>query len=415
MNVIFISPNFPLDFYNFCSRLKERGANVLGIGDAPFESLPKHTIDSVTEYYRVNSLENYNEVSEACRFFSEKYGQIHWIESENEYWLETESKLRSQFNVNTGTKFENLYSMKYKSKMKDVYKSCGIPVARYTIIDTYNNAVNFTHQVGFPVIVKPDNGVGASSTYKLNNLSELDYFFATKDPYVTYIMEEFICGHVETFDGITDSNKNILISSSHVMLNSIMDAVNEHQDMAFYFQDFEGKDIESVGRNAVQHFDTRSRFFHFEFFRLDEDKEGLGKKGDLIGLEVNMRAPGGYMIDMINYAYDVDVYTIWADMLMHDKCFYDINRKYLVGYASRRNSINYAHSIEEVYEKYGDKIVKSFDVPAIFADAMGDTVYLFRSKNKDEIFEVINYILQQHNQYSWIDNCNILIDNYSIL
>ena len=415
MNVIFISPNFPLDFYNFCSRLKERGANVLGIGDAPFESLPKHTIDSVTEYYRVNSLENYNEVSEACRFFSEKYGQIHWIESENEYWLETESKLRSQFNVNTGTKFENLYSMKYKSKMKDVYKSCGIPVARYTIVDTYNNAVNFTHQVGFPVIVKPDNGVGASSTYKLNNLSELDYFFATKDPYVTYIMEEFICGHVETFDGITDSNKNILISSSHVMLNSIMDAVNEHQDMAFYFQDFEGKDIESVGRNAVQHFDTRSRFFHFEFFRLDEDKEGLGKKGDLIGLEVNMRAPGGYMIDMINYAYDVDVYTIWADMLMHDKCFYDINRKYLVGYASRRNSINYAHSIEEVYEKYGDKIVKIFDVPAIFADAMGDTVYLFRSKNKDEIFEVINYILQQHNQYSWIDNCNILIDNYSIL
>ena len=415
MNVIFISPNFPLDFYNFCSRLKERGANVLGIGDAPFESLPKHTIDSVTEYYRVNSLENYNEVSEACRFFSEKYGQIHWIESENEYWLETESKLRSQFNVNTGTKFENLYSMKYKSKMKDVYKSCGIPVARYTIVDTYNNAVNFTHQVGFPVIVKPDNGVGASSTYKLNNLSELDYFFATKDPYVTYIMEEFICGHVETFDGITDSNKNILISSSHVMLNSIMDAVNEHQDMAFYFQDFEGKDIESVGRNAVQHFDTRSRFFHFEFFRLDKDKEGLGKKGDLIGLEVNMRAPGGYMIDMINYAYDVDVYTIWADMLMHDKCFYDINRKYLVGYASRRNSINYAHSIEEVYEKYGDKIVKSFDVPAIFADAMGDTVYLFRSKNKDEIFEVINYILQQHNQYSWIDNCNILIDNYSIL
>ena len=406
MNVIFISPNFPLDFYNFCSRLKERGANVLGIGDAPFESLPKHTIDSVTEYYRVNSLENYNEVSEACRFFSEKYGQIHWIESENEYWLETESKLRSQFNVNTGTKFENLYSMKYKSKMKDVYKSCGIPVARYTIVDTYNNAVNFTHQVGFPVIVKPDNGVGASSTYKLNNLSELDYFFATKDPYVTYIMEEFICGHVETFDGITDSNKNILISSSHVMLNSIMDAVNEHQDMAFYFQDFEGKDIECLGRNAVQHFDTRSRFFHFEFFRLDKDKEGLGKKGDLIGLEVNMRAPGGYMIDMINYAYDVDVYTIWADMLVHDKCFYDINRKYLVGYASRRNSINYAHSIEEVYEKYGDKIVKSFDVPAIFADAMGDTVYLFRTKNKDEIFEIVNFILQQHNQCSWIDKYN---------
>ena len=406
MNVIFISPNFPLDFYNFCSRLKERGAKVLGIGDAPFESLPKHTIDSVTEYYKVNSLENYNEVSEACRFFNKKYGQIHWVESENEYWLETESRLRSQFNVNSGTKFENLYSMKYKSKMKDVYKSCGIPVARYTLIDTYDNAVNFTNQVGFPVIVKPDNGVGADSTYKLNSLSELDYFFATKDPYITYIMEEFIYGHVETFDGITDSNKNILISSSHVMLNSIMNAVNENQDMAFYSQDFKGKDIEYIGRNAVQNFDTRSRFFHFEFFRLDQDKEGLGKKGDLIGLEVNMRAPGGSIIEMINYAYDVDVYTIWADMLLHDKCFYDINKKYLVGYASRRNSINYVHSMEEIYEKYGDKIVKSFNVPAIFAKAMGDTVYLFRTKDKDEIFEIVNFILQQHNQCSWIDKYN---------
>ena len=140
MNVVFISPNFPLDFYNFCSRLKDRGVNVLGIGDAPYETLPEHTKNSVTEYYRVNTLENYAEVSAACRFFSEKYGKIHWIESENEYWLETEAKLRSEFDVNSGTKYENLYRMKYKSQMKDVYKSCGIPVARYTLIDDYEDS-----------------------------------------------------------------------------------------------------------------------------------------------------------------------------------------------------------------------------------------------------------------------------------
>lgn len=404
MNVIFISPNFPLDFYNFCGRLKERGVNVLGIGDAPFETLPQHTINSVTEYYRVNSLENYDQVAEACRFFREKYGKIDWIESENEHWLETESKLRSQFNVNSGIKFEDLSNIKYKSKMKDVYKSCGIPVARYKLIYNYDEAVRFAQKVGYPVIVKPDNGVGASSTYKLNNLSELNYFFTTKNPNITYIMEEFICGHVETFDGITDSNKNILVSSSHVMLNSIMDTVNENLDAAFYFQDFKGKDIEYIGRKAVKAFDTRSRFFHFEFFRLDEDKEGLGKKGDLVGLEVNMRAPGGYMIDMINYAYDIDVYTIWADMLIYDKCFYDINKKYFVGYASRRTSINYINSIDKVYEKYGDKIVTNFDVPKVFSDAMGDKVYIFRTKDENEILEIVNFILQHHNESNWLDN-----------
>ena len=69
------------------------------------------------------------------------------------------------------------------------------------------------------------------------------------------------------------------------------------------------------------------------------------------------------LYDMINYAYDVDVFTIWADMLVHNKCFYDINRKYLVGYTSRRNNIDYLHSMDEVYEKYGDKIVANMDIP----------------------------------------------------
>ena len=297
MNVVFISPNFPLYYYNFCKNLKIRGVNVLGIGDAPYESLPQHMIDSVTEYYKVGSLENFYEVEEACRFFNQKYGKLDWIESQNEYWLETEATLRKIFDVNSGTKIDDMAPMKYKSKMKDVYKSCNIPVARYILISTYENAINFTREVGYPVVVKPDNGVGASSTYKLENDDELSYFFATKDNNTTYIMEEFINGHVETFDGITDSNKNVLISASHVMLHSIMDTVNTCSDTAFYFQPFEGKDIEFIGKKVVKAFDTRSRYFHFEFFRLEEDKEGLGKKGDLVGLEVNMRAPGAYIPD----------------------------------------------------------------------------------------------------------------------
>ena len=65
---------------------------------------------------------------------------------------------------------------------------------------------------------------------------ELDYFFATKPPYIQFIIEEMVPGHVETFDGVTDKDKNILICSSHVMLNSIMDNVNELSDTAFYSQ-----------------------------------------------------------------------------------------------------------------------------------------------------------------------------------
>ena len=114
MNVVFISPHFPLYFHNFCSRLKIRGVNVLGIGDADYHEISKETKVSLSEYYRVNDLENYDEVYKAVAYFISKYGRIDFIESQNEYWLETDAKLRSDFNVVSGTKFEDMAVMKYK-------------------------------------------------------------------------------------------------------------------------------------------------------------------------------------------------------------------------------------------------------------------------------------------------------------
>ena len=134
MNVVFISPHFPTYFYNFCDRLKKRGVHVLGIGDEVYDRLSSQTKASLTEYYRVDHLDDYEAVYRACGYFISKYGRLDWIESENEYWLELEATLRSDFNVNTGTKIEHMGEMKYKSKMKDVYQQAGIPVARYQLL-----------------------------------------------------------------------------------------------------------------------------------------------------------------------------------------------------------------------------------------------------------------------------------------
>ncbi len=352
MNVIFISPHFPLYFYNFCDRLKARGIHVLGIGDASYDSISQETKDSLTEYYKVDNLENYEEVYRACAYFTWRYGHIDWIESQNEYWLELEATLRNEFNVT--------------------------------------------------VIVNPDNGVGASSTYKLKNDDELDYFFSTKDPHIQFIIEEMVPGHVETFDGVTDSQKNILISTSHVMLNSIMDNVNEASDTAFYSQPVEGLDLAEIGKKAVDAFQAKSRFFHFEFFRLDEDREGLGKKGDIVGLEVNMRAPGAYMPDMTNYAYDVDVYTIWADMIKFDQCYYDLHREYWVAYTGRRDGIWYAHNYDQIRAKYGDMIALETDVPEALAAAMGNHVFITKAHTQEELFEQIRYILKREDGKEWM-------------
>ena len=117
--------------------------------------------------------------------------------------------------------------------------------------------------------------------------------------------------------------------------------------------------------------------------------------GDLVGLEVNMRAPGAYMPDIINYTYDVDVYSIWADMLIHDKSFVDIDRKYSVGYVSRRDGVKYKNSIDYVKNKYNDKILVDVNVPKVLSEAMGDRVLLARSKDENDLFNIMNLVTEK--------------------
>ena len=38
-----------------------------------------------------------------------------------------------------------------------------------------------------------------------------------------------------------------------------------------------------------------------------------------------MRAPGAYIPDMMNYSYNANVYDIFADMLIYDRCFIEPN------------------------------------------------------------------------------------------
>ena len=68
MNFIFISPQFPHTYWNFCDRLRRNGVNVLGIGDGSYDEMDERLKGALTEYYRVNSLENYDEVFRAVAF-----------------------------------------------------------------------------------------------------------------------------------------------------------------------------------------------------------------------------------------------------------------------------------------------------------------------------------------------------------
>ena len=187
MNFIFISPQFPKTYWNFCDRLKQRGVRVLGIGDTPYDELDQHVKASLHEYYRVGNMENYDEMYRAVAYFAFRYGRIDWIESNNEYWLAQDARLRTDFHVTSGYQLDEVQEIRHKSRMKKYYAQAGIPSARWHMVHNDQSDRDFIEMVRYPIIVKPDSGVGAAATYRLNSDADLERFYAER-PDVPYMM-----------------------------------------------------------------------------------------------------------------------------------------------------------------------------------------------------------------------------------
>lgn len=384
-NFIFISPNFPTNYWQFCRELKNNGLNVLGIGDQPYDELTNELKSSLNEYYKVGSLENYDEVYRAVAFFISKYGRIDWLESNNEYWLERDAMLRTDFHILSGFQSEDMPRIKFKSRMKEYYRKAGIPVARYHMVDNFEGCRAFIDGVGYPVVVKPDNGVGASHTYKLESDQDLGEFLAQKQPDVSYIMEEFIHAEVNSYDAIINAEGEPIFETGNVTPWSIMDIVNDNDNSIYYILKDLPEDTRRAGRATVKSFGVKSRFVHFEFFRLTQDQPGMGRKGDVVALEVNMRPCGGFTPDMMNFAHSTDVYKIWADMIAFDHSTKSEGPHAFCAFAGRRDGKSFALSDDELIGKYASQMRMVTRIPDALSGAMGNRMFLAVFPTKEEM------------------------------
>ncbi len=383
MNYIFISPHFPHTYWQFCDRLHRNGINVLGVGDAPYDSLEEPLKAALTEYYRVDCLEDYDQVYRAVAFFAFRYGKIDWVESMNEYWLEQDARLRTDFNITTGIRSDRIGFIKEKSLMKKLYLEAGIPTARQHVVSGREAGQAFIQQVGFPVIVKPDVGVGATHTWKLENDADLNAFYDHL-PAVPYVMEEFIQGEICSYDAIINSNCDPLFESMTVW-PPVMDIVNKDLDLMYYTCPAVPEKLRELGRKTVKAFGVDRRFVHLEFFRLTQPRKGLGEIGDFVALEVNMRPAGGYTPDMMDFAHSTDVYQIYADMVACDaRKLPEAAEHFYCVYASRKDGHTYTRTHDEIMAQYGNRMMMQEEMPPMNWPQMGRYMYTARLETFEE-------------------------------
>jgi len=393
MNFIFVSPQFPHTYWEFCHRLKQNGVTVLGIGDTPYESLSNELKGSLDDWYYVPNMEDYDRMYRAVAFLASKWGRIDWIESNNEYWLAQDARLRTDFNVRTGIQTDHIDAIKEKSEMKRYYALAGVPSARQIKAAEGEEAVRaFAEKTGYPVFAKPDIGVGANGTYKIDDSNVLSAFFRDEKEWRHYVVEEFVSGDIASYDAIVGQGGEPLFESMTMWPPSVADIVKQHLDLSYYVSPVMPEQLRERGRATVKAFGVFNRFVHLEFFVLGADRPGLGRKGDYVGLEVNMRPAGGYTPDMINFSHSIDVYKIWADMVAFGKSSVQPGEQYYCAFASRRDEHRYRHTHEEILARYGKDMVMCERMQGIMVSAMGEQMYTVRLKTYDEMTEFDRFV-----------------------
>ena len=383
MNLIYLSPHFPPNFINFVVGLANRGIKVLGIAEEHPDNLEERLKNSLADYYRVDNLEDYEQVYRAAAFLIFKHGRAGRVESHNEHWMMHEARLREDFNI-IGPDVAQTLKIKRKSEMKKIFKTCKAPVVDGELIESEKSLKAFIKKHGYPVFAKPDVGVGAMAAFKIDNDDDLAMFWSRK-PAGDYFVEPFIDGELMTFDGIADQDGEIVFYSSLRSINGAYDLVAYNQDLSFYVVRDIPEDAVEIGKKIVKDFDIRAKFVHLEFLRRRTD-------GKLFVLEMNCRPPGGYTVDLMNYSADVNVYQEWANIIADNRFHAKIERKYNAAHIARKAGKNYRHSVEEVFARFGEKIADHTPVPLVFSEVMGNEAFLVRSPEVNDIFDMIHFI-----------------------
>lgn len=383
MNLLFISPSFPPQFFRFCTALRAHGINVLGLGDTPPHELNHELRSALAEYVHVPDLDHhYDSAMRATAYLISKHGRLARIESHNEHWLTLEGRLREDFNV-PGPRPETLKRWRAKSSMGELFTEAGIPRPDGHVYQSPELARAFAKSHGYPLIFKPNTGVGAQRTFKVNNDAGLDEVL--KEKLDGYLVQPFVTGTIVSYDGLVDDAGRIVYETSHEYSSGIMEVVNHRLDFSYWNAREIPAQLKDYGRRTVETFGVRGRFFHIEFFRLAD--------GTLRALEINVRPPGGFTTDMMNYAGDIDVYDLYARLVAgQDLTTFTWTPKYHVLHASRRAGRHYRANHEALRAHLGERLLWDREMPGALAAAMGEYVVMVRHPDLKQVQEDAAFI-----------------------
>lgn len=356
MNIIFVEPAFPYNQREFVRALHAVGARVIGIGERPAQHLSNELKGWLSDYVQVSSVVNEAAMLEAVRSVQGRLW-VDRLEATVEAHIMAAAAVREAAGI-PGTSVKTAYLCRDKPAMKEALRRAGIPCAQSTRAKSAQDAREFAAAVGYPIIIKPPDGAGASATYRVDDDARLEQVIqesglADGRPVA---VEEFIEGHEGYLDTLAVGGKvghefithyypNVLTAMRERWISPQMVTTNRIDAPGY-------REVRAMARDVIRVLEIGTSATHMEWF--------AGPRG-LRFSEIGCRPPGVGQWDVYNAANEFDIYFEWAHALVHGTTHTRPSRRYAAGMIALRpkrdGRISGYSGVEEIHNRYGDCIV----------------------------------------------------------
>ncbi|MFT3712025.1 MAG: ATP-grasp domain-containing protein [Archangium sp.] len=398
MHVVFIEPRFPTNQRFFVRALKEVGATVTAIGEGSKDSLNGEMRQWLSHYEQVDSVVNEGAVLRAAKFINSKK-RIDRLEASVEAHIMSTAKVREAMGIE-GTSVKTSFLCRDKPSMKAALREAGIPCAASSAVSSVEEAIEFAKQVGFPLILKPRDGAGASGTARVNSIADLQRAASELglDKGRSVAIEEFIEGHEGFYDTITIGGRIVHDFATHYYPN-VLEAMRTRWISPQFvttnrIDSAEGyQELRKLGAKVVRALDIGTSATHMEWF--------AGPKG-LKFSEIGCRPPGVRAWDLYNVANDVDLYREWAMAVVHGRPGARLSRRFSTGIIALRPTqdgrIAGYKGVDKVERAFGQWMIDAHLPPEgtptqpVSAGYMANAWLRFKHPDYDQLRSMLNTV-----------------------
>ena len=399
MHVVFVEPRFPANQRLFVKALAEIGAKVTAIGEGSKDSLDGDMRRWLTHYEQVGSVCDEPAVLQAVRWIQAR-APIDRLEAVVEAHIMPIAKVREAAGI-PGTSVRTAFLCRDKPAMKEVLRQGGVPCAESTGASSIAEAMAFAERVGFPLIIKPRDGAGASGATRVNSLADLEAAcraMGLDHPGRSAAVEEFIEGHEGFYDTISIGGQvahdfathyypNVLEAMRTRWISPQFLATNRIDSAPGY------REIKALGARVIELLGIETSATHMEWF--------FGPKG-LKFSEIGCRPPGVRAWDLYNVGNDMDLYREWAAAICAGKRTQFPSRRLSAGIIALRpdrdGQIAGYEGLDDIGRAFGPNIIDAHLPPAgtptqpVAAGYMANAWIRLKHENYDELRRMLDVV-----------------------